>query len=214
MSASHFGRTVPSRLIAITGVGLLAVLGACSDDDDGAVADDSGSGSTVAEASDSDSETNGTLVDAADGGDAVSYDPELAPLGAELTVAIEEGDEATTVDLEVVGLMADRGYAVHLHTMPCGATGDAAGPHFQHDEDPAAGPGTPSVDPEYANPDNEIWLDIETDADGAGSSDAEVPFVLAGGAKSVVVHMAEMTATAEGEAGSAGDRVACMTLGS
>ena len=51
---------------------------------------------------------------------------------------------------------------------PCGPTGDAAGPHFQNQVDPAAAPGKPSTDPAYANPQNEIWLDLRTDGDGDG----------------------------------------------
>ena len=69
-----------------------------------------------------------------------------------------------------------RGYAAHAHVNPCGPTGDAAGPHFQNRPDPAAAPGKPSTDPAYANPQNEIWLDLRTDGDGDGESRAEVPF--------------------------------------
>ena len=51
-----------------------------------------------------------------------------------------------------------------------------AGPHFQNQVDPAAAPGKPSTDPAYANPQNEIWLDLRTDGDGDGGSRVEVPF--------------------------------------
>jgi Cu-Zn family superoxide dismutase len=117
------------------------------------------------------------------------------------------------VRLEVGGLLPNRGYAVHVHTQPCGPTGAAAGPHFQHDVDPAATPEQPSADPAFANPRNEIWLDVRTDAEGDGETTAQVPFVFADRAPaSVVVHEAEATATAPGEAGMAGSRVACLNV--
>ena len=111
------------------------------------------------------------------------------------------------------GLLPNRGYAAHAHVNACGPTGDAAGPHFQNQVDPAAAPGKPSTDPAYANPQNEIWLDLRTDGNGDGESRAEVPFVFTGRAPaSVIIHEAEATATASGQAGSAGPRLACITV--
>lgn len=153
--------------------------------------------------------TSGTLAEPADAADAVTYTPDLAPAGATMTVTAREADGSTTVELSVAGFEPDRGYAAHAHTDPCGKTGDAAGPHFQHEQAPEDA----SEDPAYANPRNEIWLDLRTDADGSGMSSAEVPFVFEGSAPaSVVVHAEPKTATAEGEAGAAGDRVACLTV--
>lgn len=144
---------------------------------------------------------------------AVTYDPVLAPVGALLQVALNTSNESTTATLDVSGLLPHRGYAVHLHDKPCGLTGDAAGPHFQHQVDPAATPDTPSTDPAFAHPRNEIWLDIRTDATGSGTSNTEVPFVFADRVPaSVVVHEQMVTATETGKAGQAGDRVACFTL--
>jgi Cu-Zn family superoxide dismutase len=55
-------------------------------------------------------------------------------------------------------------------------------------------------------------LDLATDADGAGTASATVPFTLEDGApQSVVIHAGEMTMTGPGEAGKAGDRIACLT---
>ncbi|HEX2297133.1 MAG TPA: superoxide dismutase family protein [Pseudonocardiaceae bacterium] len=156
---------------------------------------------------------NGTLAAPGQGSNAVTYDPALAPPGAELTVTLTPSDGTTTGEFDVSGLLPNRGYAVHLHTDPCGATGDAAGPHFQHEIDPTATPEEPSHDPQYANPDNEVWLDVRTDADGSGTSTTEVPFVFTDRVPaSLVVHEAAHTATAPGEAGQAGDRLACLTL--
>jgi Cu-Zn family superoxide dismutase len=51
-------------------------------------------------------------------------------------------------------------------------------------------PVQPSVDPAHANPENEIWLDLTTDADGAGGATTTVPWGFESGrrARSVVVH--------------------------
>ncbi|SFO99478.1 superoxide dismutase, Cu-Zn family [Amycolatopsis arida] len=145
--------------------------------------------------------------------DAYTYNPELAPAGAELTVEVDRDGGATAVEFSVDGLLPNRGYAVHAHVDPCGQTGEAAGPHFQHNVDPNATPDNPSTDPAYANPDNEIWLDIRTNGEGDGETRTTVPFVFTERAPgSVVVHEAEVTATEPGKAGKAGDRLACLTV--
>ncbi|MGQ0773655.1 MAG: superoxide dismutase family protein [Pseudonocardiales bacterium] len=150
---------------------------------------------------------------------AFTYDPALAPVGAVLRVALTASNgsttatRTTTATLEVSGLLPNRGYAVHLHDKACGSTGAAAGPHFQHQVDPAATPDMPSTDPTFANPRNEIWLDIRTDATGSGTSTTEVPFAFTDRAPaSVVVHEQMVTATEPGKAGMAGARIACFTL--
>lgn len=155
----------------------------------------------------------GTLAPPERASNAFTYNPALAPEGTGVSVEVRGEGATTVVELEVEGLLPDRGYAAHAHTNPCGPTGDAAGPHFQNDVDPAAGPGTPSVDPAYANRQNEIWLDLRTDGEGDGGSTAEVPFVFGDRAPaSVVIHEAEATATEPGRAGSAGARLACLTV--
>ena len=144
---------------------------------------------------------------------AFTYNPALAPEGAQIEVDSETRGASTEIRLDVDGLLPNRGYAAHAHVNACGPTGDAAGPHFQNQVDPAAAPGKPSTDPAYANPQNEIWLDLRTDGDGDGESRAEVPFVFTGRAPaSVIIHEAEATATAPGQAGSAGPRLACITV--
>lgn len=193
---------------AMATIGLMTA--ACGSGNDGAEADPG---------QDTDSNTaenqvthSGTLAEPADAEDAFTYDTELAPVGAELAVEVKPEADASTVVLTVTGLVPDRGYAAHAHTEPCGDTGDASGPHFQHEADPDADPDKPMAD--VVNPDNEIWLDLTTDAEGNGTSEANVPFAITAEAtpKSVVVHKAEQTATADGEAGVAGDRVACLTI--
>jgi len=145
--------------------------------------------------------------------DAFTYSPALVPEGANLAVYATPNGTSTTVRLEVLGLLPERGYAAHAHANACGPTGDAAGPHFQNRQDPAAGPGKPSTDPAYANPQNEVWLDLTTDGDGDGEATATVPFTFTDRAPaSVVVHEAMATATEPGKAGSAGARLACLTV--
>lgn len=153
-------------------------------------------------------EKSGTLAAPTEAEGAYTYDQTAAPAGAELTVTSSPTDGGTSIELTVDGLAPNRTYGAHAHVNPCGETGDAAGPHFQNVQDPVS----PSVDPAYANPKNEIWLDVRTDADGAGSTTTTVPFDFAGrGPASVVLH--EMpTANAAGEAGTAGGRLACLTV--
>jgi Cu-Zn family superoxide dismutase len=142
-----------------------------------------------------------------------TYNPALAPVGARLTATMTPSGESTTAALTVSGLLPNRGYAVHAHLFRCNTTPEAAGPHYQNRIDPAATPETPSTNPEYANPSNEIWLDVRTDAAGAGTSRTTVPFVFTDrGPGSIVVHEAAETATGPGQAGRAGDRIACLTL--
>ncbi|MEJ2889427.1 superoxide dismutase [Actinomycetospora aeridis] len=145
-------------------------------------------------------------------GPAVTYDPAAAPVGARVAVHVTPHRGATTATFRVEGMVPDRGYAVHAHVRPCGPTGADAGPHHQDRIDPAATPQKPSADPAYANPRNEIWLDLRTDATGAGTATTTVPFAFTDRApESVVIHEKEMTATAHGQAGTAGGRLACLT---
>ena len=153
-----------------------------------------------------------TLGAAGSGSNAVTYDPEAAPVGGRLAVdVVNSGDDHTRVALDVLGLLPDHGYAPHAHVNPCGADAADAGAHFQNTVDPAAGPDRPSTDPAYANAENEVWLDLQTDGNGAGHAETDVPFAFGARApRSVVVH--EGAATDAGHAGTAGARVACITL--
>jgi superoxide dismutase, Cu-Zn family len=113
-------------------------------------------------------------LSAADSGStAVSYDPELAPLGARISVAVIGGDEGLTkVAIDVSGLLADRGYVAQAHGNPCGATAADAGPA-----------------------ETGVRLDLQTDGDGGAHAETDVPSGAATGPpRSVVVH----DGTAEG----------------
>lgn len=137
---------------------------------------------------------------------AYNYDKRLVPDGAKMLVAENVFDGATTVTLAVRGLMPGHAYGAHAHSMPCGAVGDDAGPHFQHMADPVK----PSVDPAFANATNEVWLDFATDANGDATVARTVPWVVPNthGPASVVIH-AQPTQTAPGKAGA---RAACMSV--
>ena len=65
--------------------------------------------------------------------------------------------------------------------------------------------------PAYANPRNEIGLDLTTGAAGAGSATATVGWGRNRRAGSVIIH-AMPTAAGPGEAGVAGARAACITV--
>ena len=155
-----------------------------------------------------DGTTTGTFVPYTPGAAAVTYDPAVVPPGATARVGVAPAADGVTVRLTATGLVPRRAYGAHLHTRPCAAAPDAAGPHYQHRRDPK----TPSVDPAYANPRNEVWLDFTADVGGAAGVTAAHP-AFDGGTppRSMVLH-ATLTRTAAGEAGTAGPRVACLTL--
>jgi Cu-Zn family superoxide dismutase len=141
-------------------------------------------------------------------GTAVTYRPELVPAGARVTVLGLPMADSTTVVLSVRGLVPGRHYGAHVHTKPCGPAPTDSGPHYQDQVDPVQ----PSTDPAYANPYNEIWLDFATGEQGAAftSSTVDWTFGERRGA-SVVIHETH-THTAPGTAGTAGARLACVSV--
>jgi Cu-Zn family superoxide dismutase len=217
--------TCPGRIARAVVAAALLVTAGCSSGAPSAPANTSTSAPTASNGTvDADAATStpeqtmapiaeGDLAPPGRASNAFTYDTALAPEGAHVSVSVIADTAKTRVRLAVEGLLPDRGYAAHAHANPCGASGDAAGPHFQNRPDPAAAPGKPSTDPAYANPQNEIWLDLRTDGDGNGGSTTEVPFVFGDRAPaSIVLHAAETTGTAPGQAGSAGARLACLTV--
>ena len=208
---------VPGRSgrLPIVVVGACAAVVACGGPDPAAppAQQDEPTRSATSQPALEDVSAEGVLAPADQAQDAITYDPALAPVGAGISVEAGESGGSTDVRLEVDGLLPNRGYAAHAHARPCGPTGAAAGPHFQNVVDPAATPEQPSTDPAFANPRNEIWLDVRTDGEGDGEASTEVPFVFGDRAPaSVVIHEAEVTSTATGEAGSAGGRLACLNV--
>ena len=142
-------------------------------------------------------------------GPAITYDEELVPAGARGAVQSRSGEGTTTVMLAFRSLAPQRFYGAHVHSRRCGERSEDAGPHFQYSPDPVQ----PSIDPTFANPQNEIWLDFTTDATGAGSAESTVAWTFPNDRRpgSVIVH-AMQTSTEPGKAGTAGDRVACISV--
>ncbi|AHI01854.1 superoxide dismutase family protein [Kutzneria albida] len=144
------------------------------------------------------------------GAEAVTYDPKLVQVGSDATVySLPTWDGKTTVILRVHGLLLNHMYGAHAHQKSCGATGDVAGPHYQNKPDPVQ----PSVDPAYANAQNEIWLDFTTDEHGNARSSTTVNWQFTDRHAGAVVIHAEHTHTDPGHAGTAGARLACITVG-
>lgn len=222
---AYFGPSGPpaSRLrrrrIALAAVAALAALTplACSANQSPAASSPSSSSSPPSSASKAPAalqlKGEGTLAAPSPNGTAITYDESLAPVGAKLTASMVPVGSATEVKFTVSGLTPNRGYAVHAHTKACGADGKAAGPHYQNRIDPAATPDKPSTDPAYANRTNEIWLDLTTDAKGSAQTATTVPFTFTKREPaSIVLHKDMVTNTEPGKAGTAGDRIACLTL--
>ncbi|WP_232237548.1 MULTISPECIES: superoxide dismutase family protein [Actinoalloteichus] len=140
---------------------------------------------------------------------AVTYDPVMVPTGSKVAVtAWGLWDGRTNIVLGVTGLTPGHAYGAHLHQEPCGDEPEDAGPHYQNEVDPVQ----PSVDPAYANPENEVWLDFTPDADGEAVAMTSVGWRPTGSERRSVVIHAHHTATGEGEAGTAGERLACVTV--
>jgi Cu-Zn family superoxide dismutase len=140
---------------------------------------------------------------------AYTYDPATVPGSARAWVlAAYPRSGRTGVVLYVRGLLPRHGYGAHVHNNACGPAATDAGSHYQDIVDPVQ----PSVDPAYANPRNEIWLDFTTDRHGTGAAVAVVNWQFGQRrAGSVVLH-ASHTHTMPGEAGTAGPRLACLSV--
>ncbi|WP_181449011.1 superoxide dismutase family protein [Nonomuraea aridisoli] len=131
---------------------------------------------------------------------AIVYDRKLAPEGSQASVTVESSGGQTRTSLVVEGLLPNRRYGSHLHVNPCGKKPEAAGPHFQHHTG-------------QINPSSEVWLDLTTDAEGAGRSTSRNDWTLTQAKLpgSLVIH-SDPTVTSGPKVGEAGARVACLTL--
>jgi Cu-Zn family superoxide dismutase len=154
------------------------------------------------------SAAGGEVVRSSD--DVVVYDAALVPDGATARVqAVYTGSGKTIVTLHVRGLVPNRAYGSHAHTNACGATGLAAGPHYQYVVDAVS----PSTNPAYANPDNEIWLDFHTNAAGNATLQTVVEWQPHDTRRpaSVILHI-EHTHTGPTDSGVVGARLACVNV--
>jgi Cu-Zn family superoxide dismutase len=142
-------------------------------------------------------------------GAAITYDEELVPAGATVEVRARSGEGSTTVRLAVQGLEPGRVYGAHVHARQCGPRPEDSGPHFQIADDPVQ----PSVDPRFANPQNEIWLDLAADDAGTATTESTVAWEFPDDrrAGSVVIH-AMPTSTGPTDPGTAGARAACISV--
>ncbi|MEP6760648.1 MAG: superoxide dismutase [Sporichthyaceae bacterium] len=141
--------------------------------------------------------------------------------------SIETGSGKTVVTLQVRGFTADATYGAHVHYKECGAATAplAPGAHYQNVVDPAvllAAAIPPvrdfetiaSVDPAFANPDNEAWLDLITDNEGNGSAQTVVDWQFRGDApvtRSVIIHRDHTSPGGTPPAGNAGPRLGCLS---
>ncbi|SEM66886.1 superoxide dismutase family protein [Nonomuraea pusilla] len=131
---------------------------------------------------------------------AIAYDRRLAPSGAQASLKAESTGGTTRTSLVVEGFVPNRRYGAHLHTGACATDPEASGPHYQHH-------------PGQVTPSSEVWLDFKTDASGAGRATARHEWALDPAAlpKSLVIH-AQPTKKKGEQAGTAGPRIACLTL--
>ncbi|HEX4976658.1 MAG TPA: superoxide dismutase family protein [Nocardioides sp.] len=138
---------------------------------------------------------------------------DLLPQGATARVhAVYNAAGDTFVTLHLRGMKPDHTYGAHAHVGECGLGGQSAGPHFQRQRPPQ---GTPATDPSYANPANEIWLDVTTNAAGNGASQARQTWQFAPGTapRSVIIHERRTAIGGQdGDAGTAGARLACVDV--
>lgn len=185
---------------------LVAGLAGCSSSDPGSGSDSGGVGAGSGQDT-----AKGTFTVWSAGQNAVTYDEALVPVGATAEITVADTDAGTTVMLVVTGLQKVHAFGAHLHTRPCGAAPADSGPHLQHSHDPAASSSPPSVDPSYANPQNEVWLDFTTDNAGAAQSSTTLEWRFDPKPRALVIH-AQPTKTAPGQAGNAGPRAACLSL--
>ncbi|WP_007510373.1 superoxide dismutase family protein [Pseudofrankia sp. EUN1h] len=139
---------------------------------------------------------------------AITYDPARVPVGSDVAVVSVQANGQTLTLLAVRGLPPNQHFGAHVHMNACGENPEAAGSHYQNRVDPTQ----PSVNPDYANPQNEIWLDFTTDAAGSAHVESNVGWTFgARPHKSIVIH-AEHTSTEPGHAGTAGARLACVNV--
>jgi Cu-Zn family superoxide dismutase len=157
---------------------------------------------------------SGTLTSPNPASKAITYNPDLAPIGAAMTATLIPTSEGSTrADLTILGFPPTRSYVVDAHTKPCGITAAAAGPLFQDQAGTAATSPWPSSDARRAKPATGIRLAVRTDTVGTGTSHTTVPFALTDQVpRSVVLRIGTQTATGPNQADTTGARIACLTL--
>ena len=116
--------------------------------------------------------------------------------------AVEGANGKTIVTLEVAGLAPNREFGSHVHVGACNAANKAGG-HYQN---------VPGTGENFANAQNEVWLDFETDDEGNGSAQAKVDWTFRpDGANAVIIHD-HHTPDEDPVAGVAGPKLACLDV--
>jgi len=128
-----------------------------------------------------------------------AVNPTIGAQGRVHVVVNQGHGRQTRVTLHVEGLPPGRSFGAHLHRDPCSSA--FGGPHYQ-----APDPAIPVAG--NADPDHEVWLDFTANTSGRGHAHASVPFKVAGGARSVVIHQGDHTLPG----GTAGQRLACLDV--
>jgi Cu-Zn family superoxide dismutase len=158
----------------------------------------------------------GIMAAPAEATNAFTYKP-LVPIGARVKVdSWYLPDGRSVVVLRASGLAANYEFGAHAHAKACGPLGGDAGSHYQFTMEPATVPPTPSTNPAYANPVNEVWLDFTTDSKGRGWAMAVQDWQPHADRRpgSVVLHIEHTHDGSDGgAAGTAGARLACVTVG-
>jgi Cu-Zn family superoxide dismutase len=146
-------------------------------------------------------------------GELIRYNntPDIPDAARARVQAVYNAAGDTIVTLHVWGLVPNHEYGAHAHKNACGTDAATAGGHFQNVEPPT---GTSPSLPQYANPSNEIWLDLTTDEDGNGVAQTKVPWQFSPErrAGSVMIHSEHTHDGTTGPAGSAGAKLACLTV--
>lgn len=143
-------------------------------------------------------------------GPLVSYSAAIPQDASARVTAVYDSAGRSTVRLHVKGLKPNTTYGAHAHVNACGLTDPkAAGGHFQH----ILAPEGQAAFPAYANPRNEIWLDLTTNAAGNGVAKTTVGWQFSPDqrAQSVVIHELP-TAIGPTDSGTAGARLACLSV--
>ena len=115
-------------------------------------------------------------------------------------ITVRETRNRTIVHLAVSGFpksAAGKRFGAHVHRDKCGPKPAQSGPHYQR----RAKRSTPLRF-------KEIWLDVRIGKDGRGRSRAVVPWRVAKGLRSVVIHAKPTNA----KTGDAGARLLCTTV--
>lgn len=143
----------------------------------------------------------GIPTDTGSGG-AYRYDATAVPRGSTVSV-LSISKKNTDSWFVVTGLRPNWTYIAHLHQNACTTVPSAAGPHYQQ---------VPSADPADVNPVNEVWLNVDTNRFGAGTSNSVNPWRYRALPGSLILHAGHPKGDPAGAPIPPPTFVACVTL--